>query len=278
VVVADLDRRRKALKTAMQNPKDTWSPNQYDRFKQERAQPFYDLAALVRPEKGMRIIDLGCGTGELTAHLAERFLEATVLGVDASESMLSRATSHSSERVKFERRNILDVDRFGSFDLVISNAALQWVPDNETLMDRILGDLAAGAQVAVQVPTNEAHPSHTIASAVAAESPFVELLGDFTRRSHVLALERYSELLFQHGFRDQLCIEKIYGHVLDSTDDVVEWVRGTLLTAYLSRLDAEAGEAFVDAYRKRLLEVLGTGSPYFYPFRRLLFWGRKADV
>jgi trans-aconitate 2-methyltransferase len=255
--------------------KDAWSPTQYERFKAQRSEPFYDLVAMVRPVAGMRIVDLGCGTGELTAHLASLAPGATVLGIDSSEAMLREATARSTDRIAFELGDIATAGDFGRFDLVFSNAALHWVPDNERLLATIFKGLGPNAQIAVQVPTNEAHASHKVASALALENPYAELLGEFVRRSFVLSAERYSELLYENGFREQVCIEKIYGHELPSTGDVVEWVKGTLLTAYLSRLDAEAGAAFVEEYRRRLLDVLGVRSPYFYPFRRLLFWGKR---
>jgi trans-aconitate 2-methyltransferase len=90
-----------------------------------------------------------------------------------------------------------------------------------------------------------------------------------------LRAERYAELLWEHGFREPACFEKIYGHELPSTGDVVEWVKGTLLVPYLSRLAAPDAARFLDEYRARLIEVLGDRSPYFFPFRRLLFWGQK---
>jgi trans-aconitate 2-methyltransferase len=260
----------------MDSNRDAWSPTQYERFKSQRSEPFYDLVAFVRPEPGMRIVDLGCGTGELTAHLAGLAPDATVLGIDSSAAMLREAESRATDRLSFDRRDIASVDDFGRFDLVFSNAALHWVPDNEALLTRILTGLGPSAQIAVQVPTNEAHASHRVASVLALEKPYADLLGDFVRRSFVLSAERYAEILYEHGFREQVCIEKIYGHELPSTDEVVEWVKGTLLTAYLSRLDVESGAAFVEEYRRRLLDALGDRSPYFYPFRRLLFWGKRA--
>lgn len=255
---------------------DSWNPAQYNKFRDQRMQPFFDLAGLVQEEPRMHAIDLGCGTGELTAMLAERLDGADVEGIDSSASMLAQAKSHASTRVAFRQANIDDVADFSPYDLVFSHAALQWVPDNEALMTRLLDTLRPGAQVAVQVPKNEAHPSHRLADELARERPFRDQLGGFVRRSEALTLERYSELLYEHGFPEQSCIEKIYGHELQRTGDVVEWVRSTSLNAYLSRLDEPFKAGFLAAYRERLLSEIGDLAPYFYPFRRLLFWGRKA--
>ncbi len=254
---------------------ERWNPDQYNKFRDERMQPFFDLLAMIRPEPGMRVIDLGCGTGELTALLAERLPNATVEGIDVSESMLEQAMPRASARVSFRRQDVREIDDYGAYDLVFSHAVLQWVPDNEGLVTRILSRTRSGAQVAIQLPKNENHPSHRIAGQLAREPRFSALLGGFVRRNEALGLERYAELLYAHAYREQVCIEKIYGHVLDSSSDVVEWVKGTSLNAYLSRLDDTGKAAFLAAYRDRLLSELGDRSPYFYPFRRLLFWGRK---
>ncbi|MDP2313094.1 MAG: methyltransferase domain-containing protein [Pseudomonadota bacterium] len=253
---------------------DAWNPTQYDRFRAERAQPFVDLLGLVRPRPGMRVLDLGCGTGELTARLLERLPGATVEGIDSSPAMLAKAPVVAG--VSFRQADIAAIPDVSGVDLLYSNAALQWVPDNEGLLARWLPQLAPGAQIAVQVPRNEEHASHRIAALVAAEAPFAGALGGWVRQSEVLPLERYAELLWAHGFREQVCEERIYGHVMDTSADVVEWVKGTLLTAYMARLGPELGAAFVARYRERLVATLGDAHPYFYPFRRLLFWGIKG--
>src|SRR5579883_921125 len=146
--------------------------------------------------------------------------------------------------------DIADERDFERWDLVLSNAALQWVPDNERLMARLLDGLRSGAQVAVQVPKNEGHPSHRIARALAAEPRWRGRLGGHERRSEALAAERYAEILWQHGFREQLVFEKVYGHELARTADVVEWTKGTLLVPYLSRLEDPDRAAFLFFYNE----------------------------
>ena len=254
---------------------ERWSPEQYDKFRDERMQPFFDIVQLIQPRPGMRVIDLGCGTGELTAMLAERLPGATVEGIDASPDMLAKAAARAGERVSFRQQDIATVTDYSAYDLVFSNAALQWVPGNEQVMERICGTLRPGAQVAIQLPKNENHPSHLLAAEVGAQPAFAAKLGGFIRRSEALELERYAGILNAHGFRGAICIEKIYGHELARSSDVVEWVKGTSLNAYLSRLDPGDQPAFVDAYRTQLLGVIGDHAPYFYPFRRALFWGMK---
>ncbi|MFN8559308.1 MAG: methyltransferase domain-containing protein [Dehalococcoidia bacterium] len=257
------------------NQTDQWNPDQYNKFRDQRMLPFFDLAGFLRPVAGARIIDRGCGAGELTAMLAERFADATVEGIDSSTAMLERAAPRGHHRLSFRRQDVRAVEDFGAFDIVFSNAVLQWVPGNDALLERILREAKPGAQVAIQVPKNFNHASHRTAREVAGEPPFRDLLADTVPIHHVFDLELAAAMLYRYGFEDATCIEKIYGHELKQSSDVVEWVKGTSLSAYLTRLDEATGARFLDTYRTRLLAVIGEHSPYFYPFRRLLLWGQK---
>jgi trans-aconitate 2-methyltransferase len=139
--------------------------------------------------------------------------------------------------------------------------------------------LAGGGQLAVQVPANADHPSHRVASEVAASEPFLSALGGSPPpdpvATNVLAPEQYAILLDHLGATRQHVRLQVYGHVLDSSGDVVEWVKGTSLTRFANALPPTLYEAFVDEYRQRLLARLGDRAPYFYPFKRILFWASK---
>jgi len=256
---------------------DHWNPEQYAKFRGERMQPFFDLLALIRSRPEMRVIDLGCGNGELTALLAEQLPGAVVEGVDSSAAMLAQAEGRRSARVSFRLQNLAKIADFGAYDLIFSNAVLQWVPENERILTRMLTTLRPGAQIAIQVPRNEGHISHASAAELARIEPFATYLNGYVRESHVLTLERYSELLYEHGLREHTCIEKIFGHELARSTDVVEWVKGTMLSAYLGRLNAAQQVEFLSAYESRLIAAIGEQAPYFYPFRRMLFWGMKGE-
>ncbi len=258
----------------MTNP-DAWNPDRYARFAAERRQPWDDLVALLSPADRPRVLDLGCGDGALTAELHARLRASQTVGVDSSPAMLARATARTAGGLRFEAGDAATWSG-GPFDLVLSNAALHWVPDHAALLPRLAALVAPGGQLAVQVPMNERHPSHLEASATAAEPPFAEALGGYRSVSPVLAPEWYAEALFGLGFEARRVRLEIYGHPLASRDEVVEWVRGTLLTDYERRLPAPLWPAFLDRYRQRLAAALPDRRPFLFTYRRLLLWARRG--
>jgi trans-aconitate 2-methyltransferase len=245
----------------------SWDPAQYERFKAERRQPFDDLLALVEPRPRMRVVDLGCGTGELTRELHAHLGAEETLGIDNSETMLLKSCSFGGEMLRFECGDIEGFVTDRPFDLIFSNAALHWVNDHPSLFRRLAGFLAPHGQLAVQMPANETHASHRVAAEVAGE------FGIVPRVSPILQPDEYASLLHDLGFARQNVRLQIYGHLLPSSADVVEWVKGTLLTDYERQLDAARFAEFVDRYRERLLREIGEHAPYFYTYRRVLLWG-----
>ncbi|MET0920863.1 MAG: methyltransferase domain-containing protein [Acidimicrobiia bacterium] len=265
---------------------DQWNPDQYRRFQGERSRPFFDLLSLIERDRvpllGPRVVDLGCGPGELTAE-AHRQLDAhTTVGVDSSSAMLERAAEHASSRLTFELGDIAEFPsaEAGSFDIVLANASLQWVPDHEAVLTRWAGALTDDGQLAVQVPANVDHPSHVIAAEVASspefEAAFAPAGGPPGDTVHnVLLPEQYAELLDEIGFAQQHVRLQVYGHHLESTSEVVEWAKGTSLTRFQRVLEPADYERFLEVYRARLLEALGDHSPFFYAFKRILMWARR---
>ena len=252
-----------------------WNPTQYAKYRDERAQPFYDLMALVQPQSNMRVVDLGCGPGELTRELHDVLDAHETLGVDNSPAMLEKAAAFAGDGVGFENADLGAFSAPGAYDLIFANAALQWSPDHPALLTRLTASLAPGGQLAVQVPANDDAPSHALAAVVASESRFREALSGFTRVSPVLTPEAYATLLHQLGYQQQTVRMQVYGHLLGSREDVIEWVRGTWLTAYQKRLPAEMWPAFLERYQELLFAELPDDRPFFYPFKRILFWGRR---
>ena len=259
-------------------PIDGWSPEQYERFRSERQQPFDDLLMLCHPVPDGHVVDLGCGTGDLTKVLHEEMRAKETIGIDSSPAMLARAQSEHAEvpGLSFVQGDIatwLGAD----LDLVFANASLQWVDDHLNLLARMRTALGPDGQMAFQVPANYRHPSHLLAHQVAIEPPFIDALdGDAPedRGRFVLSPEVYADLLYELGAKDQVVRMEVYGHELASTGEVVEWVMGTLLTPYRQRLTPELFDEFIERYRERLIEELGEREPYFYGFKRILCWAR----
>ena len=253
-----------------------WDPAQYNRFAAEREQPFWDLYGLLRPVEAPRLVDLGCGDGRLTAALHHRLHAATTTGVDSSPAMLAEAAAHTAHDVAFVEGDIATFGETwptGAVDVVFSNAALQWVPDHRSVLGRWRRALAPGGQLAVQMPSNADHASHRLSRRLAEEWLGPTAPPDPVD-AHVLVPEAYAQLLHDLGFAEQHVRLEVYGHVLSSPADVVEWVKGTSLTRFTSAMGPDQFERFVAEYRRRLVAELGHARPYFYAFKRILLWGR----
>jgi trans-aconitate 2-methyltransferase len=258
-----------------------WDPEQYRRFAAERAQPFHDLLALIERDGIRCAVDLGCGPGELTALAAQQLAVEHMLGLDNSPAMLAKAE-------QFERTGLSFVDgdlatwSGNGVDLVIAAASLHWVPDHRGVLARWRASLAPGGQIAVQVPANAHMPSHAVARVLAEQEPYRSMFGAAGPPvdpvlAYVLEPEEYAQILYQLGFVRQHVRLQVYPHVLPTTRHVVEWVRGTMLTRFEQRLDPDVFAAFVRDYERELLVVLGDHEPHFFPFRRILMWGRLPD-
>jgi len=248
-----------------------WNPDLYHKFQSERATPFYDVLALVDVRPNLKVVDLGCGTGELTRQLADQLPDSDVTGLDSSTEMLDKAASFQRRGLVFEQGDQATLT--GSWDLVFSNAALQWSENHTELIPYLFDHLNPGGQIAVQVPSNHNHISHQIYRETADEEKFKFILNGFQRYAPVLSIEDYARILFRCGAEDIVVFEKVYAHVLADSDAVVEWISGTALVPYFERL-GKYKEEFVDAIREKMRTVM-PDSPVFYPFKRTLFSARK---
>jgi trans-aconitate 2-methyltransferase len=248
-----------------------WDPKQYHKFQAERAAPFFDLLALVEIRPNLKVVDLGCGTGELTRQLADALPNSDVTGIDSSSQMLEKASAFASPNLHFEQGDQSQLT--GEWDLIFSNAALQWSENHGGLIPNFYRKLAAGGQIAVQVPSNHNHISHQIYRETASEEPFKSILNGFQRYAPVLSIDDYARLFFESGAEDIIVFEKVYAHVLEDSDEVVEWISGTALVPYFERL-GERKEDFVNAIRAKMRAALPE-TPVFYPFRRTLFSARR---
>lgn len=259
---------------------DSWDPVQYDRFATERRQPWDDLLELCQPVPGGIVADLGCGTGRLTQELPERLGARTVVGIDTSPAMLAEAEAgaDATPGVAFERGDLRTFDPAEPVDLIIANASLQWVDDHERVLGRWHRALARGGQIAVQVPANGDHPANALVAELSDE--LASWFPDGPPRlvtDSVLPPERYATILWELDAVDSWVGLRVYPHVLDSTGDVIEWLKGTTLNRVREALaDDDRYRAFLEQLTDVMLQRLGERSPYLYTFKRILFWARFA--
>lgn len=254
---------------------DSWNPTQYEKFRQQREAPGLDLLTGIKPARFQRGIDLGCGTGELTQRVQQALHVGEMLGTDNSESMLDRARLRQTESLRFERQAIETFAPLEEYDLVFSNAALNWCENHGAILAAFFRSLRPGGQLAIQMPANHDSLTHRLADRLASDEPYRSALNGLVRPTHVQTLEWYAQTLHRLGFREQRVELKVYPHLLDSREDVVEWVKGTLLTWYESRLSAGLFQHYLDNFRTRLFTELPDERPFFFPFKRLFLWAGK---
>jgi trans-aconitate 2-methyltransferase len=251
----------------------TWNADQYLKFAGERTRPALDLAARVAIDSPPRVIDLGCGPGNSTAVVRQRWPRAEVVGLDNSPAMLAQARKDFPEHTWIESGipdwRVSDGEK--AFDVVFSNAALQWVPDHRREFPRLFAQVAPGGALAVQVPANLDSPAQRIMPELATSAPWRAHFSTQPKSWFVHPPEFYYDILAPHARRIDLWTTD-YHHVLENLDGVIEWYRGTGLRPWLDALPDDATRTqFLGAYRARLV-------PYYperadgrvlFPFRRL---------
>lgn len=252
----------------------SWNPELYHKFQEERFAPFNNLAELITVKEGMEVIDLGCGTGELTKMLSERLPQSRILGIDSSAEMLEHANTKSAPGLSFELRSIMDIE--GEWDLIFSNAAIQWVSEHRELIPKLFSHIRPGGQLAVQIPSNHNHPTQDFILETGREEPYASALKGWSRSFSVLTIREYAELLYGSGGEDIVVFEKIYPHLLPDSYAVLDWLCGTVLLPYLERLPVELHESFLGALGDKLKKAY-PGSPVFYPFNRIFFSAHKPE-
>lgn len=245
-----------------------WSPSTYRKFEDERTRPARDLLAQVATEAPRVVVDMGCGPGNSTELLVERFPGAEVIGLDTSPAMLEEARA----RVPSARFEMGDAQTWvpeKGTDVVFANAIYQWVPDNLEALTRVLAALEPGGVMAVQMPDNIGEASHVSMREVAAEGPWAERLKG-AARSALPAVRDYYEALSPLAARIDIW-HTIYNHVLADANAIVEWVKATGLRPFIDPLDEAERQEFLRRYRERIAVAYPpvTGGKVLLRFPRL---------
>jgi trans-aconitate 2-methyltransferase len=244
-------------------------PVQYARFSDQRSRPFFNLLERVPQRPFRTIVDLGCGAGELTVSLAERWPEAQVVGLDNSPQMLAKSGQYAIEgRLSFVEQAVQAYDT--PTDLIYANATLQWVGDHANEFPRLAGLINPGGAFAVQMPFSHVQTSHLLLEETARNGPWAAKLADW-QRFQVQPLPWYVEMLMDLGFEVDAW-ETTYYFVLQGQDPVLEWVKGTSLQPILNRLDEDEKATFTAMYAQKLREAYPpTAQGTIYPFQRIFF-------
>ncbi|MDE2453116.1 MAG: methyltransferase domain-containing protein [Burkholderiales bacterium] len=253
----------------------SWNPDQYLRFAEPRLRPAADLLARISGEPGA-IVDLGCGAGNVTRLLAERWPRARLQGVDDSAAMLGQARA-ALPGVDWQCRSIANWQPDAAPDLIYSNAALHWLPDHARLLPRLASLLAPGGTLALQMPRNFLAPSHTMIADTVRAGPWRTRLEPLLAAPPVAEPAAYYDWLLPQAAALDIW-ESEYLQVLQGPDAVKEWTKGTWLKQFLDRLEGAERDAFEADYARRLAGAYprrADGSTLF-PFRRLFIVLRRG--
>lgn len=259
----------------MATARTSWDPTQYLRFSNERLRPALDLLAQVPLSEPARVVDLGCGAGNVTAILKQRYAAADVLGVDGSDAMLAKARAAAPD-CRFERGDFAAWVPGTAPDLIYSNAALHWVDGHDQLFPRLISLLPEDGVLAVQMPAMHDAPLRMLQNEVAAQGPWAAQLGEAGYARGLLPTGIYYDII-RLLVRAIDIWETTYLHVLTGENAVVEWAAGSSLRPFLDKLDPVMQQAFRAAYADALRPHYPrrADGTTLLPFRRLFILARR---
>ena len=236
-----------------------WNAEQYSKFKKERTLPTIDLSNSINSENVRTALDVGCGIGNSTAVLKRRFPNAEIIGADNSDDMLNAARKNYPELefIKLDaEKDIVNIS--DKYDVIFSNACIQWIPDHRLLIKRMMELLKEGGTLAIQIPQQAKHPMHRIVKSVAESEKWKQKL-PVSRTFHTLTEEEYFDILSELSDNFRMW-ETAYFHTMPSHQSIVEWYKGTGLRPYLEQL----GDSDRDEFEKDIL----TQTQRYYPVQQ----------
>jgi trans-aconitate 2-methyltransferase len=228
-----------------------WNPALYRRFEDERTRPAADLLARVPLQTTQLVFDLGCGPGNSTELLVDRFAQADVVGTDNSPAMLQSARQRLP-KLRFELSDITTWQTAEAPDLIYANASLQWIADHERLIPHLFSQLAPGGVLAIQMPDNLDEPTHRLMRETAADARWAERIGDADKvRARILPAPGYYDLLASDAVMIDIW-RTTYHHVMQEPADIVQWLRGTGLKPFVEALPPDQQAEFLAEYERRI--------------------------
>jgi trans-aconitate 2-methyltransferase len=233
----------------------SWSAKQYVAFEDERTRPVRDLVHAIPGREARAVVDIGCGPGNSTEVLADRFPGAVVSGMDSSPDMIAAARKRLPD-LRFEVASIESWEDQGPFDAILANAVLQWVPDHATLLPRLIGKLAPGGSLAVQMPDNLEEPAHRLMREVAAEGPWAgKLAGAAGARTMMAGANWYYGLLRPRCARVDVWRTTYHHPLAGGAGAVVEWFKSTGLRPFLAPLNEDEKAAYLARYQAAVAQA-----------------------
>lgn len=254
-----------------------WNPEQYNQFKNIRYQPFFDLLEMIAADGLENCIDIGCGTGEQTKILSEKFEKANFTGIDPSAEMLAKSKELESDKLHFKQSNVEDFIASNTgqqWDLIFSNAALQWSNEHVNLFPQLISLLSDKGQFAVQMPVQNENLLNKLLLELVQEKPFVDWLDGWKRGSPLLSIDEYAQIMFSNGLSNIQVIQKVYPIIADGPGKLFDFIAGSSLIPYMERIHGNKQEIFVNEYKARIRKAFKE-FPAIYAFKRLLLYGRK---
>lgn len=252
-----------------------WDSAQYLKFNKERTQPSIDLCSRIAGIKAERILDLGCGPGNSTDVLGKAFPDSRIVGADSSPEMIASAKDKYPQ-YDFEIFDATgDFSQLGKFDIIFSNACLQWVPEHKKLLGKMMSALNDGGTMAVQIPMNFNEPIHKIIGELSSSDEWRERL-HFSRIFYTLRPEEYYDILADIS-SDFSIWETVYCHRMRSHQDIIEWYRGTGLRPYLQSLDEISAKEFESQVYERVKQEypVQKNGEIIFRFPRFFFTAQK---
>lgn len=252
-----------------------WNPDTYLQFKDIRYKSFFDLAGLIKAEGLQTAVDIGCGTGEQTAILSATFEAVNFLGIDSSVEMLAGSKQLEHERLRFAQASIeAFAEQESNWDLLFSNAALQWSDDHRSLFPKLINKVNPGGQFAVQMPLQQDNVLNKILFELVSDKPFTDLLQGFKRISPVLPIDDYTTIMFNNGLENLDISVRVYPIIAGSETDLYNFIAGSALIPYMERLDAQGQSLLQTAFLNRIKDYF-IHFPAIYSFKRILMHGYK---
>ncbi|HEX7847150.1 MAG TPA: methyltransferase domain-containing protein [Chitinophagaceae bacterium] len=252
-----------------------WDPAIYNQFKNIRYKPFFDLMELISGENLQHAVDIGCGTGEQTSLLSKKFENTSFVGIDSSAEMLAQSKKFANEKLSFTLSTIEDFALSDStWDLVFSNAALQWSGDHRELFAKLISRININGQLAVQMPCQKENILNQLLLDIISGKPFVDLLHGFRRDSPLLEIDDYARIMFEGKLQELNIFIKVYPIIAANETDLYNFISGSALIPYMERLDPEGQELLKTEFVKRIKKQFEP-FPAIYSFKRILLYGIK---